>query len=213
MTGVRGRKLAAIFARPLIVAAIIAAAGQAQTQSNQGSSSGWHQFGERKASSATPSGVQSSAPASDRFAAMEKEMCELINRDRAGNRGPTGQPLPPLRWNDQLAGTARTHSRDMIARGYFGHIDPEGRSPGMRLKAAGIAWQAVGENIAMDTTVKSAESSFMNEPGGSQNHRANILSPKFTDVGVGIVAGPGGQLYITQDFMKPAASLKGAFPR
>lgn len=140
-------------------------------------------------------------------------MYRLVNRDRAANRGPMGQSLPPLRWNDQLAAVARAHSRDMVARRYFGHIGPDGRSPGLRLKAAGLAWQAVGENIAMEASVKSAESAFMNEPAGSQNHRSNILSPKFTELGVGIAAGPNGQLYITQDFMNPASSLEGAFPR
>jgi uncharacterized protein YkwD len=216
MTKVLRHGLAAILTCGLMLAAIIAAAwtpgsgssaaGRAQTQSSQGSSSGWHHFGENK-------GSWSSARFSDPFAGAEREMYELINRDRAGDRGPAGQPLTPLRWNDQLAAVARAHSRDMVARGYFGHVDRDGRSPGARVMAAGLAWQAVGENIAMDTSVKSAESAFMNEPPGAQNHRSNILSPKFTEVGVGIVAGPDGQLYITQDFMKPAASMKDAFPR
>lgn len=214
MTGIRYPRLAAAFMHPAVAAMIVVAAwpavvslpaaAQAQTQSSQGSSGGWHHFGQDKASSAS---------ASDPFATLEREMYELINRDRARNPGPTDRPLPPLRWNDRLAAAARAHSRDMVARGYFGHVDPEARSPGLRLKAAGIAWQAVGENIALDTGVKTAESAFMSEPAGGQNHRSNILSREFTDVGVGITAGPGGLLYITQDFMKPAASLQGSFPR
>jgi len=143
---------------------------------------------------------------------MEKEMVDLINRDRAENRGPDGQPLPPLRWSEALAAVARAHARDMVARGYFGHIDPDGRSPGMRAKAAGLEWQAVGENIAMDSSVRTAESSFMNEPRNAQNHRSNILSPKFTEVGVGIAASRDGQLFITQEFLNPAGSLRTAFP-
>ena len=137
-------------------------------------------------------------------------MVELINRDRAENRGPEGQLLPPLRWSDELAAVARAHSSDMVARGYFGHIDPDGRSPGMRVKLAGVEWRAVGENIAMDSGVRTAESAFMNEPRNARNHRSNILSPKFTEVGVGIAAGRDGELFITQDFMNPAASLPTA---
>jgi uncharacterized protein YkwD len=167
---------------------------------------GWHRFGERKSPAGEPS-AKTSGP----FAALEKEMVELINRDRAENRGPDGQPLPPLRWNDELAAVARAHSRDMMARGYFGHVDPAGRSPGLRVKAAGLEWRAVGENIAMASSVRAAESSFMNEPRNAQNHRSNILSPKFTEVGVGITASRSGQLFITQDFMLPAASLRTAF--
>lgn len=212
MAETRSRKLAAGFTHRVVVALSLAAAlpaitssptpGRAQTQSSQGSSSGWHHFGEQKASRV-----------SDRFEGLERQMYNLINRDRAANRGPAGEILPPLRWSDQVAAVARAHSRDMVAQRYFGHVDPEGRSPGRRLTASGVAWQAAGENIAMDVSVKSAESSFMNEAGGIRNHRSNILSPKFTGVGVGIVAGAGGQLYITQDFMTSPASLKGAFPR
>jgi uncharacterized protein YkwD len=76
----------------------------------------------------------------------------------------------------------------------------------MRLHAAGIAWRSAGENIAMEANVRSAETAFMNEPHHGQNHRTNILSPTFTEVGIGIVAGPNGDFYITQEFMRPADS-------
>ena len=181
------------------------AVAQAQTQSAP-PDPGWHRFGEQKSPAGEPS-----ARMSDRFAALEKEMYELINRDRAENRGPDGQPLRPLRWSGELAAVARAHSRDMVARGYFGHIDPDGRSPGKRVKAAGLEWQAVGENIAMEPSVRTAESAFMNEPRDARNHRSNILSPRFTEVGVGIAAGRGGQLFITQEFMNPGGSLRATF--
>jgi len=45
-----------------------------------------------------------------------------------------------------------------------------------------------------------AESLFMNEPKFQHNHRGNILNPSYTHVGIGIVTGPDGSLYITQDF-------------
>ena len=41
----------------------------------------------------------------------------------------------------------------------------------------------------------------MNEPRFQQhNHRGNILSLEYTHVGIGIVKGPDGMLYITQEF-------------
>jgi uncharacterized protein YkwD len=216
MKKIRRSRAAAILAGLGMMAAIVAGhrpgeaavAAPAQAQSTApsgsgaGTSSGWHHFYQHKTAASPPS-----------FQALEKEMCDLINRDRSDpiNRAETGGRLVPLRWNDELAAAARAHSRDMVARGYFGHVDPEGRSPGARLKAAGISWRAVGENIAMDPDVKAAETAFMNEPRSGQNHRSNILSPKFTDVGVGIVAGPDGELYITQEFMAPAISLQSAF--
>lgn len=203
-----------ILAVPITAIAIAAdasglSAAQAQAPSSPAprTSSGWHHFGER--APATPAASGAAAPAS--LASLEREMGELINRDRAQNHSSTGDRLPPLRWNNELAAVARAHSRDMVARGYFGHVDPGGRSPGARVQAAGLSWQAVGENIAMDVDVRSAEAAFMNEPRSGMNHRSNILSSKFTEVGVGIVTGPNGNLYITQEFMKPAASLESAF--
>jgi uncharacterized protein YkwD len=40
----------------------------------------------------------------------------------------------------------------------------------------------------------------MNEPRFQPNHRANILNPDYTHVGVGIAKGADGMFYITQEF-------------
>ena len=85
-------------------------------------------------------------------------------------------------------------------QGYFAHQDPQGRSVATRVEAAGMAWQAVGENITVYDSVQSAQTAFMNEPRFAKNHRANILSADFTEVGIGIVPAPDGSLFITQDF-------------
>ncbi|HEV2388881.1 MAG TPA: CAP domain-containing protein [Candidatus Acidoferrales bacterium] len=134
-------------------------------------------------------------------------MYELLNRDRMNpaNAAEAGRRAQPLRWNEKLAAIARAHSRDMIRRGYFDHVDPDGRSPGDRMRAAGIDWRESGENIAIGPTVAQAEASLMNEPRFQQNHRWNILNSKYTEVGIGIARGPGGEYYITQDFIESAA--------
>lgn len=123
-------------------------------------------------------------------------MFDLVNRDRRDHG------VPPLRWNAKLADVARAHSRDMIRHNYFDHVDPAGRSVGGRLLAAGISWEAVGENIAEAYTVPQAESEFMNEPRNQQNHRWNILNRGYTQVGIGIARASNGLYYVTQDFMK-----------
>jgi uncharacterized protein YkwD len=139
---------------------------------------------------------------------MEQLMLELVNRDRAdqANAPETNGRAMPLRWNDRLAAVARTHSLDMLNQGYFAHVDPQGRSVASRVEAAGIQWQEVGENIAIYPTVPRAEAAFMNEPRFAKNHRANILNPEFTDVGIGIVQAPDGRIYITQDFYESPSS-------
>ncbi|MGO8789865.1 MAG: CAP domain-containing protein [Terriglobia bacterium] len=200
------------------------------TDQRSSESSGWHHFGESpSAPSAEPRqsggwrhfGDGGGAPPSlpevparqssgrGRAGGMEQLMWELVNRDRAdpANAPETHGRGLPLRWNDRLAVVARAHSLEMLNQGYFAHMDPRGRSVAGRIEAAGMQWQAVGENIAIYTTVARAEAAFMNEPRFTQNHRANILSPDFTDVGIGIVTGPDGRLYITQDFYAAPSHL------
>ena len=136
-------------------------------------------------------------------------MLGLINGDRLNpaNEAETQGRAPALRWNTKLAAVARAHSEDMLRRGFFAHINPEGKSPGQRVEAAGIPWQAEGENIAIYRSVAWAQRAFMNEPHFEPNHRTNILNHKYTEVGVGIVRGPDGMYYITQEFIEtPAGS-------
>jgi uncharacterized protein YkwD len=139
----------------------------------------------------------------DRMASLAKQMWVLVNRDREdpANAAETRGRARPLKWNDRLAAVALAHSRDMLRRRYFAHVDPEGRTPTDRINAAGIHWRALAENIAANRTVTNAENDLINEPRFQQNHRGNILNPAYTDVGIGIVQGPNGDLYITQDFI------------
>ena len=144
---------------------------------------------------------------------LEQQMWALVNRDRRdpANEQETRGRAQPLRWNEKLAEAARAHSRDMLQHRYFSHFDQRGRSPFVRMNATGIRWTALAENIAINQTVREAEDSFMDEPRFQDNHRGNILDSKYTDVGIGIVQGPDGNLYITQDFAAiPAGQYAGA---
>lgn len=148
-------------------------------------------------------------PANANLADLEQQMYTLVNSQRGdpANAAETGGQAQTLRWNEQLAAVARAHSENMLRERFFNHVDPEGRSPADRVTAAGIPWCASGENIALAGSMTSAEDAFMNEPRFEHNHRANILSPKYTDVGVGIVQGLDGQLYITQEFVGTSAGM------
>ncbi len=139
----------------------------------------------------------------NRVAGLERLMWALVNRDRLdpATSAETGGRAQPLRWNEKLAAVARAHSRDMLEQRYFAHVDRQGRTLVARISAAGIPWRALGENIALNGTVPGAEAAFMNEPRFQSNHRSNILNANYTDVGIGIVQGPNGSLYITQDFV------------
>ncbi|HEV2247680.1 MAG TPA: CAP domain-containing protein [Terriglobia bacterium] len=150
---------------------------------------------------AVPAGAAQSSGASG-MSDLEEQMLALVNRDRRNpaNAKETHGRARLLRWNEKLARVARAHSRDMLQHGYFSHFDQQGRSPFVRINATGIHWSALAENIAINQTVREAEESFMDEPRFQNNHRGNILDPTYTDVGIGIVLAPDGNLYITQDF-------------
>ncbi len=120
----------------------------------------------------------------------ESEMLNLVNHER------TSRGIPALQFDVKLRDVARAHSRDMFARGYFSHIDPDGKSPFDRMQAAGISFTEAGENIAYAPTTILAHNGLMDSPG----HRENILNPNFHKIGIGIIDGGIYGKMFTQDF-------------
>ena len=123
--------------------------------------------------------------------ADEAAMLNLINHER------TSRGLKPLKVNHDAQLVAEAHSLDMFARGYFAHIDPDGHDPFQRMQAVGLQFSAAGENLALAPTLQLAHQGLMNSP----EHKANILSPDYTSVGIGIIDGGRYGLMITQDFL------------
>lgn len=123
--------------------------------------------------------------------ALEKLVLELTNEERR-KKG-----IDPLVWNEQLAETARAHSRDMVERGFFSHDNPDGKSPFDRMQSAGIKYRSAAENIAAgQATPELAVKEWMN----SEGHRRNILNPQLEELGVGIARGGKYGIYWTQNF-------------
>ncbi|MDB4897121.1 MAG: SCP-like extracellular [Firmicutes bacterium] len=118
-------------------------------------------------------------------------MVRLVNAERAS------AGLAPLAIDMRIVQTARAKSRDMISNGYFGHQSPTLGLPFDQMKVAGITYRSAGENLAGNQSVAAAHKALMNSPG----HRANILSPKYTKIGIGIIhGGPYGTMF-TQHFL------------
>ncbi|MER5884039.1 sigma-70 family RNA polymerase sigma factor [Streptomyces sp. NPDC001941] len=112
-----------------------------------------------------------------------QEVTRIVNAERARNG------CGPVRQNARLDAAAQGHSRDMRARDFFDHTNPDGAGPGERVTAAGYRWSTYGENIARgQQSPESVMESWMNSPG----HRANILNCSFKEIGVGIEQGDGG---------------------
>lgn len=107
--------------------------------------------------------------------------------------------LAPLAPDPRLAGVARSHALDMIARHYFSHITPDGATAATRLARGGIRFAAAGENLAGHSNVVGAHEMLM----ASQAHRAVILSPRFTRAGIAVVRGGPYGLMIVELFIQP----------
>ncbi|MCP9993813.1 CAP domain-containing protein [Streptomyces albogriseolus] len=119
------------------------------------------------------------------------EVVELTNRER------TRAGLRPLSRDPLLATAAQAHSADMVARDFYAHTAPDGSKPWDRAAAAGSRCRTVGENIACgQRSAAEVVRGWMNSPG----HRANILKPEFTHIGVGFAGGGRAGTYWTQLF-------------
>jgi len=118
-------------------------------------------------------------------------MLSLVNQERQR------QGLAPLVADAKLTQLARQKSQDMVNKNYFSHTSPTYGSPFDMMKAAGVRYRTAGENIACAPSTTRAHDALMNSPG----HRANILNPAFTHVGIGIVKGGSCGMMFTQMFI------------
>ncbi len=122
--------------------------------------------------------------------AIEAAVVELTNVER------TKAGLQPLKTDAPLMASARTKSQDMKDKNYFSHTSPTYGSPFDQMKSLGISYKSAGENIAKgQRTAEEVVTAWMN----SEGHRANILNPDYTHIGVGYVK--DGNIW-TQQFIK-----------
>ena len=125
------------------------------------------------------------------------QLVNLVNAERQRHG------ISPLVYDPVLASVAEAHARDMIGRGYFGHISPRGTTPAGRVGRAGLRFSALGENLAGDTSVTDAHRLLVASPP----HRANLLNAAYTRMGVAVVEGGPYGLMIVELFLSPAADL------
>jgi uncharacterized protein YkwD len=91
----------------------------------------------------------------------------------------------------------------MLARSFYGHETPEGRTPLDRVQASGYAPSTVAENIARGQfSVEEVMDGWME----SRTHRVNILGRHFTEAGLAYAMGineAGPAVYWVQVFATP----------
>jgi uncharacterized protein YkwD len=119
----------------------------------------------------------------------EQELIARTNRSRA-NAG-----LKSLEGNAELSAIARARSEDMAVRGYFSHsIPPNGQKVFGQIQSEGYCFTLAGENIGWNTygddvATDQIHDAFLASPG----HRANVMSDRWDEIGVGAYKGPDGK--------------------
>jgi uncharacterized protein YkwD len=132
--------------------------------------------------------------------AAEKKFLELTNAERIKNK------LPPLKLNLTLSKVARAHSENMARQGKMVHV-LDGKDQFARIKGSGYRYRFAGENLARgDVEVAEMVETLMKSP----SHRANILKPEYTEIGVGLAPAPKERTYYTQVFASPKMPPKAA---
>lgn len=124
----------------------------------------------------------------------ERELFEMLNQERASHN------LPELKWDDALFKAARKHALLMLDLNILEHQLPGEPGLAERIAAAGARFTYIAENIAIGKDSATIHNGWMHSPG----HRANILSPRITAVGIAVVGGTAG-LFAVQDFSQSFA--------
>jgi uncharacterized protein YkwD len=128
------------------------------------------------------------------------------------NRQRLEQGLKPLLPDPRLALVARGHSHEMRDLGYFDHASPTAGLSTIRERFLQVFSEcrtySIGENIARRYAqglyslsvdgVTCTVQEWMKSPG----HRANILRPDFTHLGVGVSVNANGDYWATQFFAR-----------
>jgi uncharacterized YkwD family protein len=131
-------------------------------------------------------------PAVSALTADEQLMVDSINQERAA------AGVNPVKVDLRLASVGRAKANDLKANNYFDHTSPTYGSPWAMMQQVGLTVKWAGENISGNKSVSGSIAALMLSPG----HRANILDPRFTHVGVGIAYGSAyGNLYV-QEFLQ-----------
>jgi hypothetical protein len=121
----------------------------------------------------------------------------------ATNTARTSAGLPALAENAQLDAVAQAWANKLAAAGVLSH------NPAVRTQVTN--WTVLGENVGMAGDVPTVQNAFMHSP----EHKANILDPRYTQMGVGsatsIYPSCGCPvIWVVVDFRRPATITTAA---
>ncbi len=115
------------------------------------------------------------------------------------------EPRPALKWNATLAKVAQAKAEDMVARNYFGHVDPDGNGMNIKIAEAGYSlnpkWYSdpatnyfeslYAGGVTGEQGIERLIRDIGHDPPGHRNHLLGIVDfwANCTDVGIGYAKG------------------------
>ena len=109
-----------------------------------------------------------------------EELLLLTNKQRQGNS------VVPLALNEKLTEAAVKKADDMFGYDYWAHNSPTGKTPWVFIKSSGYKYVYAGENLARGfSSAQDIVKAWMESP----DHRSNMLSSNYSDVGFAIKMG------------------------
>lgn len=134
-----------------------------------------------------------SLPAS--AANWDNQVLALVNQEREA------VGVNPVVANTTLAHQAEEYACEMIAQNFFDHVNPvTGSTLKDRAAQFQYSYYVIGENLAAgQQSPAEVMAAWMNSP----EHKANILDPRFTQLGVSVRTGGSYGVYWVQEFGEP----------
>jgi cell division septation protein DedD len=133
-------------------------------------------------------------------AVISAVLVDLTNSDRSTNK------IGDLTVSPVLTAAAQAKANDMAEKGYFAHVAPDGKDSWYWFRLEDYKFFYAGENLAVDFSDSvNVEDAWMNSP----THRANILNPNFTQIGIATAEGiyqGHPTTFVVQMFGTPSSS-------
>lgn len=138
-------------------------------------------------------------------ASFASEMLNLVNQVRSQGQMCGGVALAPveaLMLNTQLNQAAQLHSDDMASNNILSHTGSNGSSFDQRIETQGFVFAFAGENVAAG---KRIVEDTLEQWLSSEGHCRNIMSPNFSQMGLGVSENPSSRykVYWAQVFAAP----------
>lgn len=134
--------------------------------------------------------ASAAALATDGATASIRALLALYNEARAE------AGLKPLAYSPVLAASAQAHAADLATTGRGSHTGSDGSTARDRIQRVGFTGRYLGENWAWSRSIEQAFDMWFHKEYPDGIHRRSILSPNYTQVGVGIAPSKGGMFII-----------------